>query len=75
MAETLLALVLLACPVGMGLMMWLMNRGGQPPSGEVTAKQAEEIALQAQIDQLEAELGRAGGRDAPRRDPSARPLL
>jgi hypothetical protein len=29
MAETLYPLALLACPVGMGLMMWLMMRGGR----------------------------------------------
>ena len=56
MPESLFALALLACPVGMGLMMWLMMRGNhqQPAAGDAAAKQAELAGLQAQIDQLQA---------------------
>ena len=58
MPQSLYALALLACPVGMGLMMWLMMRGNrqQPAAGDDTAaKQAELAGLQAQIDQLQAQ--------------------
>lgn len=61
MPESLFALALLACPVGMGAMMWMMNRGNkaQPDDkaqpGDVEAKRGELAGLQAQIDQLRAE--------------------
>lgn len=55
MPESLLAIALLACPVGMGVMMWMMMRGKKEPADEGTAaKQAELAGLQAQIDQLQA---------------------
>jgi hypothetical protein len=51
-------LYLLACPIGMGLMMWFMMRGGQaqkPGSGPATTDSAQLVALQAQLDQLTAQ--------------------
>lgn len=63
MSESLYLLALLACPVGMGLMMWMMMRM-QGPSGaaapespaETTVdKQGELVRLRAEIDQLRAE--------------------
>jgi hypothetical protein len=42
----------------MGLMMWMMMRGGnrqQPTDAEAANKQAELTQLQAQIDQMKAE--------------------
>jgi hypothetical protein len=54
MPESLYALALLACPVGMGVMMWVMMRGHKPEPEDTAAKQAELAALQAQIDQLRA---------------------
>jgi len=42
----------------MGLMMWMMMRGGnrqQPTDAEAAHKQAELTQLQAQIDQMKAE--------------------
>jgi len=57
MAESLYALAFLACPVGMGLMMWMMMRGNnnQPATDETsTRKQAELARMQAEIDQLRA---------------------
>jgi hypothetical protein len=70
MPESLYALALLACPVGMGLMMWMMMRGGnkQPVAAETANKQAELTRLQAQIDQLQATQ-----RDNQRSDAARRP--
>jgi hypothetical protein len=61
------ALAVLACPVGMGVMMWLMMRGGrhnqqteQPPmpmgsSFDQTMDRETELArMRAEIDQLRA---------------------
>jgi hypothetical protein len=70
MQHLLSSLALLACPVGMGLMMWMMMRGGsgqsvgsstQPP--EMTPAQQTELAqLRAELDQLRSEeRGRAPG--------------
>ncbi len=57
MPDGLYALALLACPLGMGAMVWMMMRGnhkGQPADADAVAKRAELAALQAQIDQLAA---------------------
>ncbi len=67
MQQLLYLLPVLACPVGMGAMMWLMMRGkgrnqdagpanaGSPHSQFPSPDTANEIAsLRAQIDQLEA---------------------
>ena len=57
MPQSLYALALLACPVGMGAMMWMMMRGQNNSSvpDEGSPKQAELAALHAQIDQLQAQ--------------------
>lgn len=59
MIEAFYALALLACPVGMGLMMWMMMRGGNQstpaPSVQPPAADAELAALRAELDQLRAE--------------------
>ncbi len=61
--EWALVLALLACPVGMGLMMWVMMRGGngrsasgtaRPPGDRAPGEQAELVRLQAELDQLQA---------------------
>lgn len=61
MSETLLFLAVLACPVGMGAMMWYMMRGNkssaQPAPPRTT--DAELTRLRAEVDQL-----RASERDA-----------
>lgn len=72
MPEALYAVALLACPVGMGLMMWMMMRGGnhhQGSDGDRAAadKQAELARLQAEVDQLKAaQRDREGTSDARR---------
>lgn len=56
MPESLYALALLACPLGMGAMMWMMMRGKKEPAASQDADtRAEVAALRAQIDQLEAQ--------------------
>ena len=56
MSETLYALAVLACPVGMGAMMWMMMRGQHKTlDSDTGVKQAELTALRAQLDQLQAE--------------------
>jgi hypothetical protein len=55
MDKLLYLLPVLACPVGMGLMMWLMmrpKRGGQPDPG---ADRQELVRLRKEIDALRAE--------------------
>lgn len=52
-------LALLACPVGMGAMMWMMMRGGhqsnEPSGPSRTDDQRAELArLRAELDQLQA---------------------
>lgn len=59
--ESLLLLAVLACPVGMGLMMWFMSKntkGGPNPTGvggprSVTQLRAEQSRLAAEIERLE----------------------
>jgi hypothetical protein len=69
MSELLYLLALLACPVGMGVMMWMMGRGhGSPPQASED-KQAELAGLRAEIDQLGAERFGSGG-DPRRAEPS-----
>ncbi|GAA3845302.1 hypothetical protein [Amycolatopsis tucumanensis] len=53
MESLLLALAVLACPVGMGLMMWMMMRGQRKGSGDSSEQQVAQ--LRAEIDQLKAD--------------------
>ncbi|MGH3985596.1 MAG: hypothetical protein ACRDST_23670 [Pseudonocardiaceae bacterium] len=53
MQSLLYGVALLACPVGMGVMMWMMMRGQRNGAGR-----HEQVAqLRAEIDQLKAERG------------------
>lgn len=55
MLELLYPLALLACPVGMGLMMWMMMRGKGHGSASSPAANADELTrLRAEVDQLRA---------------------
>lgn len=64
MEALLLGLAVLACPVGMGVMMWMMMRGsgakGSGSQGDPAA--AQEVArLRAEVDQLRAAREHAEG--------------
>lgn len=61
MSELLYLLALLACPVGMGAMMWWMSRGHGSAPQPAEDKQAELAGLRAEIDQLRAERSGSGG--------------
>ncbi|MQA74318.1 MAG: hypothetical protein GEU88_08285 [Solirubrobacterales bacterium] len=61
METVVLALVALACPVGMGLMMWMMARGMRAGDKQETADidleqlRAEQQRLSAEVARLEDE--------------------
>ncbi|KQQ80944.1 hypothetical protein [Arthrobacter sp. Leaf137] len=60
MEQFLLFLPAIFCPVGMGLLMWLMMRGGKNNGGGTAAEKEAELAdLRAQLEAL---------RPAPNRD-------
>jgi hypothetical protein len=57
MQSLLLAVAVLACPVGMGLMMWMMMRGQSKgtATSEYHGWQQEVQALRAEVEQLKAQ--------------------
>jgi hypothetical protein len=63
MSELLYLLALLACPVGMGAMMWTMSRGHRSRPQPAEDKQAELANLRVEIDALHAARPTAGGPD------------
>lgn len=64
MQSLLVGVAVLACPVGMGLMMWMMMRGQgkDTATSEDHGSQQEVQALRAEIEQLKAQ--RANDRTA-----------
>jgi len=55
MAQLLYPLALLACPIGMGLMMWLMMRGNKQAAPQQSPSTTTELTqLRAEVDQLRA---------------------
>ncbi|MGH3775972.1 MAG: hypothetical protein ACRDRR_09615 [Pseudonocardiaceae bacterium] len=60
MESYLYGVALLACPIGMGLMMWMMMRGKHTSGGDRSGGQEQAAALRAEIDQFKAD--RAGQR-------------
>lgn len=74
--ESLAPLLLLACPVGMGLMMWFMAKGMRgsndaPPSPRsLAALRREQERLDAEIRALEHD--HADGAESAHRDSAAR---
>lgn len=62
MSEALYAVALLACPVGMGLMMWFVMRGSKAtPSQSNPINDPELARLRAEVDQLRGQRGSTDG--------------
>ncbi|MEV8311756.1 hypothetical protein AB0P36_31625 [Streptomyces flavidovirens] len=63
MDQLLYLLPVLACPIGMGLMMWFMMRSRRSPEGQApqtppTAEQQQELTrLRQEVEALRAEAG------------------
>lgn len=64
MESVLVGLAVLACPVGMGVMMWFMSKGmrGRNASGPAPASTSVED-LRAEQQRLAAEIDRLEGKD------------
>ncbi|EGX61100.1 MULTISPECIES: hypothetical protein [Streptomyces] len=63
MPQFLYPLLLLACPIGMGLMMWLMMRGGSHPS-----RRNESASTPTELDELRKEIAELRSAQATRKD-------
>lgn len=62
-AATLTPLALLACPIGMGVMMWMMGRGNKqrPDKSEKPSQAASLEVLREEEKRLKDEIARAEG--------------
>ena len=70
------SLAILACPVGMGLMMWFMMRGSKQPASPESPPPdagAELARLRAEIDQLQAAQLQAAQRETRTTPQDTRP--
>ena len=71
MGSPLYGLVILACPIGMGLMMWLMMRGRKSGAVETSPADSRDVTelaqLRAEVDRLKA-ADRSRGTAAPAAD-------
>ncbi len=68
MSQLFSGLAVLACPVGMGLMMWMMMRGGKS-TNQTPPADAQVTRLRAELDQLKAaqrDRSPQGSSDAPK---------
>lgn len=63
MDSLLLGVAVLACPVGMGFMMWMMSRGGRKANVQATAGDEQIAHLRAEIEQLKADRTARAGRE------------
>lgn len=63
MEGLLLTAALLACPVGMGLMMWFMARGQKKPAADGSSRSIAE--LRAEQQRLDAAIADAEARRQP----------
>lgn len=73
MTEIFYGLAILACPVGMGVMMWMMMRGGKDDSRSSPDREDELAQLRAEVDQLRAAQQREGQSRAAAQAPTAGP--
>jgi len=56
MQSLFLGVAALACPVGMGLMMWMMMRGQNKNGGDAGGQSQQQVdELRTEIDQLKSE--------------------
>ncbi|MDX5961892.1 hypothetical protein SIM91_00760 [Rhodococcus opacus] len=55
MQQLLLGVAVLACPIGMGLMMWMMMRGGQNKEADDASEQQQLRQLREEINALKAD--------------------
>ncbi|AWK76807.1 hypothetical protein CBI38_35965 (plasmid) [Rhodococcus oxybenzonivorans] len=55
MQQLLLGVAVLACPIGMGLMMWMMMRGGQNKGADDASEQQQLRQLREEINALKAD--------------------
>lgn len=71
--EALLPLALLACPVGMGLMMWFMMRGSKDKSTQPGGDRSRSVeSLRREQARLAAEIDRASSQEQTQ-SPTASP--